>query len=247
MSRVRIAVVGASGRMGEAILRLAAADQSRFDVVAKVSEGEDFSTIEKFKPAVVIDFSSPAGTRALALVVAKSGSALVVGTTGLDKACEKALADAAKSVAVFTATNMSIGVHVLNVLAERAAKMLGNDFDIEIVETHHHRKVDAPSGTALTLAKNLQNARNSESPLVHGRSGQVGARSPREIGMHAVRGGGVIGDHTVFFFGEAERIELTHRASSRDLFASGALRAASWVATKSPGIYGMRDMMSEII
>lgn len=243
-ARIRLAVVGASGKMGEAVLRIARHDAD-FDIVCEVSEGDDFSAVERARPQVAIDFSRPAGTRALADIAARAGAGVVIGTTGLDSACEHALDEAAKKVPVFAATNMSVGVHVLGVLAERAAKML-EGFDIEIVEAHHKKKVDAPSGTALTLMKILRDARGGDPAVVHGRDGQVGARPSGEIGMHAVRGGDVIGDHTVFFFGEGERIELSHKASSRDLFARGALRAAKWLVTKQPGRYGMRDMMSAI-
>jgi 4-hydroxy-tetrahydrodipicolinate reductase len=246
MSGIKLAMIGASGRMGQAILRLAKADAD-FEIVCELSEGDDFSKLEKSGAQVAIDFSKPDGTRALADVAATSGIALVIGTTGLDAACETALAEASEKIAVFTATNMSIGVHVLAVIAERASRMLGEDYEIEIVETHHKRKIDAPSGTALTLAKTLQESRHHPTHLVHGREGNVGPRAPREVGMHAVRGGDVVGDHTVHFLGEADRIEITHRASSRDLFARGALRAAKWVVTKSPGFYGMRDMMADII
>lgn len=228
--------------MGEAVLRLARADEA-FDVVCEISEGGDFSGVERAKPHVAIDFSRPSGTRVLADIAARANVALVIGTTGLDAACDHALGEAAKKAPVLVSSNMSIGVHVLGVLVERAAKVLGDDFDIEIVEAHHKRKVDAPSGTALTLAQIIRDARTSSASLVHGREGHVGPRKAGEVGMHAVRGGDVVGDHTVFFFGEGERIELAHKASNRDLFARGALRAAKWVVTKRPGIYGMRDML----
>ncbi|MGH7326998.1 MAG: 4-hydroxy-tetrahydrodipicolinate reductase [Polyangiaceae bacterium] len=241
MAAIRLAVVGASGRMGEAVLRLARAS-TEFEVVCEISEGNDFSAIERAKPHVAVDFSRPSGTRVLADIASRASIALVIGTTGLDAASDHALGEAAKKAPVLVASNMSIGAHALGVLAERAAKML-EDFDIEIVEAHHKRKIDAPSGTALTLAQIVREARTPSASIVHGREGHVGARKPNEIGMHAVRGGDVVGDHTVFFFGEGERIELSHKASNRDLFARGALRAAKWVVTKSPGIYGMRDML----
>lgn len=246
MSGIKLAMIGASGRMGQAILRLAK-ESGDFDIVCEVSEGEDFSKLEKSGAQVAIDFSKADGTRALADVAARSNIALVIGTTGLDDESERAVAVASEKVAVFTATNMSIGVHVLGVIAERASRMLGEDYEIEIVETHHKRKIDAPSGTALTLAKTLQESRHHITHLVHGREGNVGPRAPREVGMHAVRGGDVVGDHTVHFLGEADRIEITHRASNRDLFARGALRAAKWIVTKSSGFYGMSDMMADIV
>jgi 4-hydroxy-tetrahydrodipicolinate reductase len=137
---------------------------------------------------------------------------------------------------------MSVGVHVLGALAAQAIAMLGPDFDIEVVETHHRMKVDAPSGTAIRLAEIARDARGG-ARLVHGREGKPGARATSEIGVHAVRGGDVVGDHTVFLLGAGERIELTHRASSRELFASGALRVARWIVGKPPGRYGMVDVL----
>jgi 4-hydroxy-tetrahydrodipicolinate reductase len=246
MSGIKLAVIGASGRMGQAILRLAKASGD-FDIVSEVSEGDDFSKLEKSGAQVAIDFSKPEATRALVDVASRAKIALVIGTTGLDDDTKKSVAAASEKIAIFAATNMSVGVHVLGVLAERASRMLGEDYDIEIIEAHHKRKIDAPSGTALTLAKTLQESRHHITHLVHGREGNVGPRSPREVGMHAVRGGDVVGDHSVYFFGEADRIELTHRASNRDLFARGALRAAKWVSAKSPGFYGMREMIDETI
>jgi len=241
---LRLAVIGASGRMGQAVLRVAA-EIPGVDVVARVSLGDDVDLVPAARPHVAIDFSSPGGTRAIAEAAARSPFAIVCGTTGLDDAAERALDAASKRAAVFTAANMSVGVHVLGVLLARAVEMLGPSFDLEIVEAHHRRKVDAPSGTALRLAEVARRARRAGDPLHlrHGREGRPGERPPNELGMHALRGGDVIGDHTAFLFGDGERIELTHRASSRDLFARGALRAAVWVSQKPPGRYGMDDLV----
>ncbi|MEO8798437.1 MAG: 4-hydroxy-tetrahydrodipicolinate reductase [Polyangiaceae bacterium] len=244
--RPRLGVVGASGKMGQSILRLAR-ESGQFEIACEISEGDDLGVVERTRPEVVIDFSRPLGTLVLAPLAAKVGAGLVVGTTGLDATCDAALGEAAKKVPVFTATNMSVGVYVLGVLAARATKMLGSEFDVEIVEAHHKRKVDAPSGTALTLAKLVSEARGPDTVLRHGREGQICARNPHEIGMHAVRGGDVIGEHTVFFYGEGERLELSHKASNRDLFARGALRAASWLVTQKPGKYGMSDLLSGLV
>lgn len=236
----RLAVLGASGRMGQAVLCLAS--ELDFEVVAQVSAGEDLASIARSKAEVVIDFSSPDATRALSKIAADAGAAIVSGTTGLDDKTLRELDAASTKVPIFWAPNMSIGVHVLGVLVARATEMLGPEFDIEIIEAHHRRKVDAPSGTALRLAEIAESARGGAVELVHGRSGKPGARAASEIGMHAMRGGDVIGDHHVHLLGEGERIELVHRASNRDLFARGALRAARFVVGKPPGRYAMSDL-----
>lgn len=239
----RLVVVGANGRMGQAILRLAGEDGGGFVVVGEVSEGDDLEKVIAAAPrgAIAIDFSAPAATRALAGAAAKAGVGVVCGTTGLDEDAEAALAAAARAVPVFTAANMSVGVHVLAALVERAITMLGDGFDVEIVEAHHKRKVDAPSGTALRLFEIASTAKKG-AQRKDGRTGRPGARPTREIGLHAVRGGDVIGDHTVHLLGDGERIELTHRASNRDLFARGALRAARFLDGRPPGRYGMDDL-----
>lgn len=244
--RTKLGVIGASGKMGQAILRLAR-EGGHFEIACEISEGDDLGLVERARPDVLIDFSRPLGTLALAPLAAKVRAGLVVGTTGLDATCEAALDEAAKKVPVFAATNMSVGVYVLGVLAARATKMLGREFDVEIVEAHHKRKVDAPSGTALTLAQLVSEARGPDTVLRHGREGQVGSRNPHEVGLHAVRGGDVVGDHTVLFYGEGERLELSHKASNRDLFARGALRAATWLVARTPGRYGMSELLSGLV
>jgi 4-hydroxy-tetrahydrodipicolinate reductase len=208
-----------------------------------VSVTGDVSALADAKCAVCIEFSSPAGTGRAADLAANAGFALVSGTTGLDEAAKGALDRASKKTAVLWEPNMSVGVHVLGVLVRRAIEMLGPDFDVEVIETHHRAKVDAPSGTAARLAEIAQAARGDGAKLVHGREGRPGARSRAEIGVHAVRGGDVIGDHTVALFGTGERLELVHRASSRDLFAQGAVRAAAWICGKPVGRYRLADVL----
>jgi 4-hydroxy-tetrahydrodipicolinate reductase len=257
---MRLAVVGASGRMGRAVVRLA--HERGFEVVCAIGTadvGRDvgelagigptgtcvvdgLAALEHARADVLVDFSSPAATAALAPIAAAAGLRVVSGTTGLTEAGRAALADAARLVAVLWEPNMSVGVHVLSDLVRAAATVLA-DWDVEIVETHHRLKVDAPSGTALRLADRVREARAGTSPLVHGRQGQPGARATDEIGMHAVRGGDVIGDHTVHFLGGGERIELTHRATSREVFAHGALRAASFLHGRPPGSYTLADVL----
>ncbi|WP_394835121.1 4-hydroxy-tetrahydrodipicolinate reductase [Pendulispora rubella] len=244
--RTRVAIVGSAGKMGQTLVRLANEDPE-CELVAVLDQGDAMSALAAFPGAVAIEFSSPAGTRALAEIAPSAGVSIVSGTTGLDDVAVRALDAASRTVPVFTAANMSIGVHVLGVLIERAIAMLGPGFDMELVEAHHRRKVDAPSGTALKLASIAQAARAGTS-LVHGRRPEVReARSPGDIGMHAIRGGDVIGDHTLYLLGDGERLELTHRATNRDLFARGALRAAKWLATQPPGHYGMEHLVGSAV
>lgn len=256
---VRVAVLGANGRMGRAVVRLAHA--AGMNVVCALGVGDegrdagelagigpigtkvvsDVSALASSGAQVLIDFTAPAALVRAASVCAEAGIAIVSGTTGLDDAAKAALDVASAKCAVLWEPNMSVGVHVLASLVEKAMEALGPSFDVEVVEVHHRAKVDAPSGTAYRLGDVVKNARAGR--YVHGREGRPGARKPDEVGMHAVRGGDVIGDHTVFFFGDGERIELTHRASSRDLFAHGAVRAAGWIAGKPAGKYRLGDML----
>jgi 4-hydroxy-tetrahydrodipicolinate reductase len=192
---------------------------------------------------VAIDFSSPSGVVPLATAAARARIAVVSGTTGLDPQATGALEKASEKVAVLWEPNMSVGVQVLADLVREAVARLGPGFDVEVVEAHHRLKTDAPSGTALRLAEVAQAARGDGAYLAHGRHGQA-TRPKAQIGMHAVRGGDVIGDHTVHLLGAGERLELTHRATSRELFAHGALRAASWIAGKPAGRYSLRDVIS---
>ena len=198
---------------------------------------------------VLIDFTRPAATVAHVNACAAAGVAAVVGTTGLDEADRKALLDAGRTIPLVYAPNMSIGVNVLLKLVALAAQRLGADYDVEIVEMHHRHKVDAPSGTALQLGEAAAAAlgRNLKADGVFARDGVIGERKAGSIGFAALRGGDVVGDHTVIFAGPGERIELAHKASSRTTFAQGALRAARFVAArraaKAPGLYHMRDVL----
>jgi 4-hydroxy-tetrahydrodipicolinate reductase len=191
---------------------------------------------------VVIDFSTAAVLPRLLQLAIRARVAVVSGTTRLDATCERLLDEAARTVPVLWAPNTSVGVQVLAELVTLAAQKLGLGFDVEIVETHHKAKVDAPSGTAERLRRAVEEARRGMRP-VYGREGDAGPRQADEIGVHAVRGGDVIGDHTVHFLGAGERIELTHRATNRDLFARGALRAARFVSGNQPGRYAMVDVL----
>jgi len=193
----------------------------------------------------VIDFTAPAATVAHAALAAEHGKILVVGTTGLTPEDEQALAAAAERTVIVHAPNYSVGVTLLTALTERAARILGDDFDIEIVEMHHRHKVDAPSGTALGLGRAAAAGRAVALNQVwcKSRDGHTGARTRGEIGFATLRGGDVVGDHSVIFAAEGERVELTHKASSRVVFARGAVRAALWAKDRAPGLYTMRDVL----
>lgn len=203
-----------------------------------IEAGEDPE--ELFDTAdVVIDFTTPEATRKHIWLAAKSGTKLVIGTTGLNETDEQEIHDAAKETAILYAANMSIGVNILLALVEQAAARLGPQWDIEISETHHKHKIDAPSGTALALGKAAQKGRGGGDFVTD----RTGPRKDGDIGFAVQRGGNVIGDHTVTFFSENERITLGHAAGDRSLFAQGALRAAKWLESRSSGLYSMRDVL----
>jgi 4-hydroxy-tetrahydrodipicolinate reductase len=194
---------------------------------------------------VLIDFTRPEGTLAHLAACARSGVAAVVGTTGLDAAQKAELGERARTIPIVFAPNMSVGVNVLADLVRRAAQALGPAYDIEIVEMHHRHKVDAPSGTALWLGEAAAAGAgvDLEASAVYARAGHTGERKPGAIGFATLRGGDVVGEHTVVFAGPGERVELSHRAMSRQNFAMGALRAARFVRGANPGVYGMRDVL----
>jgi 4-hydroxy-tetrahydrodipicolinate reductase len=237
IEKTRVALIGAAGRMGQAII--AVAESEGVEVVSRIDLGDAIGLADA---NVLIDFSHPDASRSTCNAAIKSELPLVIGTTGHSAKEKQAIEAAAQKIPVVFASNFSIGVNALFSLTEQAAKILGENFDLEILETHHRLKKDAPSGTAKTLAEILQRTRNTEK-LCHGREGISGERTKSEIGIHSVRGGDVVGDHTVIFAGQGERVELTHRASSRETFARGALRAARWVVGKSPGLYDMRNVL----
>lgn len=263
MSPVRVVVAGCTGRMGRALIRLAA-DQPSIALVGAVTAhgdplvGQDAGVVSHGKPAgvpiaseapaaadVVVDFTAPAGLLAWADWCAERRVALVSGTTGLEAEHHARLRAASSSAPVLWAANMSAGVNLLIHLAGLAARSLPT-WDCEIVEAHHNRKADAPSGTARALLDAVCAARSIDASktAVHGRSGVVGPRETGEIGVHAVRMGGVVGDHDVHFALPGEVVTLRHHAESRDIFAAGALRAATWIAGRAPGLYRMADVLA---
>lgn len=243
MEKTKIIIVGAKGRMGEALMRLAKQD-SKLELVAGIDKDDNLlDCIDRSD--VLIEFAHHSLSGALAAAAADRGKGIVIGTTGHTADERKAIAAAAQRTPTVFAPNFSVGVNLLFYLTQIAAETLGENYDEEVVEMHHRQKLDAPSGTARRLGEILAEASGGtyEELTVHGRHGDVGARPKRTIGMHALRGGDVVGDHTVHFSTVGERLELTHRASSRDTFASGALRAAQWVRTQRPGLYSMQDVL----
>ena len=259
-SAVRVVVAGVAGRMGATLARLISRSQGLrvcggterpgSPLVGK--DGGGFTVVEDLGQAirsgqgqVVIDFTSPEAAAGHARACADAGAALVIGTTGLGPEAKEALQAAAKKVPVVQSPNMSVGVNVMFKVAAELARVLGPSFDVEIVEAHHRMKKDAPSGTAETLAQRVAAAlgRDLEKERRDGRRGDVGARTAGEIGIHTMRGGDVIGDHTVHFLGLGERIEITHRASTRDTFARGAVRAAGRLSEAKPGWHSIESLL----
>jgi 4-hydroxy-tetrahydrodipicolinate reductase len=242
-AKTRLIIVGARGRMGEALVRLAGQDE-RLELVAGIDKGDNLlDSIDRCD--VLIEFAHHSLTPSLARTAADRGKALIIGTTGHTDGEREAISSAAQRVPIVFAPNFSVGVNLLFYLTQIAAETLGEAYDQEVVEMHHRHKLDAPSGTARRLGEILAEAAGGtyDELVQHGRQGDVGARPRRVIGMHALRGGDVVGDHTAIFAGDGERLELTHRASSRDTFASGALRAALWVRSQKPGLYSMQDVL----
>jgi 4-hydroxy-tetrahydrodipicolinate reductase len=239
----KIIIAGAKGRMGAALLRCAES-MPAIAVSGRIDLGDDLGAVLG-QGDVVIDFTFHESTVAFARLCAARHKAMVIGTTGHSEAERKELTAISSQIPMVWSANYSTGVNALFWLTRKAAEILGPEFDLEIVEMHHRLKKDAPSGTAATLAKILADARNQplEQAARHGRHGMVGERTAAEIGLHSLRGGDVVGDHTVIFAAPGERVELTHKASSRDTFALGALRAAQWVAGQKPGLYDMQDVL----
>ena len=223
MSAIRVVLVGADGRMGQAVATAVAKDAD-LTIVAGVERGELLAPAIETSD-VVIDFSAADATEAVCRACAAHGRPLILGTTGHSPAQKNSVAAAAQRIPVVFAANFSVGVNVLFALTRQAVELLGDDFDLDVIEMHHRTKKDAPSGTAKRLLEILQKARG------------------REIPAQSIRAGDIVGEHTVIFAGAGERLELTHRAGSRETFAVGALRAARWAITQPPGLYRMEDVL----
>ena len=240
---IRIAVVGASGRMGQTIIE-AISQNDKVSLGATLDKGDDLiAALDQFD--VLIDFTRPEATLEYLAICQNSGKAMVIGTTGFSDDQLQEINNAAKNMAIVFAPNMSVGVNLSLKLLDMAARVIGEDADIEIVEAHHRHKVDAPSGTALKMGEVVANAlgRDLSECAVYGREGIEEPRDRNTIGFSTIRGGDVVGEHTVSFFMEGERVEITHKASSRLTFANGAVRAAGWLEGQSAGLYSMQDVL----
>ena len=267
MNKIKTGVVGAAGKMGKALIRLmqdsdelqlaAAIEQSGHDAL-----GTDAGTLAGVDAAgitlsddlagvaanldLLLDFTIAPATASHLETCRQHKTSMVIGTTGLSKSQIDRLHECGKQMPIVFASNYSVGVNVSFQLAEQAARIFGDRVDVEIIEAHHRHKVDAPSGTAITLAEKVVGAlgRNLDDVGVYGRAGLTGERNRESIGIHAIRGGDLVGEHTVIFAGDGERVEITHRAINRDIFAEGALRAATWVVKQKPGVYDMQDVLN---
>lgn len=243
MPKTKVIINGSKGRMGQALIACAAR-MPDIEIVGQVDAGDDLRPI---LPAcdVLIEFSFHSVTAAAAALCARHNKAIVIGTTGHTEPEKSQILTCKNEIPIVWASNYSTGVNTLFWLTRKAAEILGPSFDLEVVEMHHRLKKDAPSGTATTLLEILGDVRKVQlkEALRHGRRGITGERTDTEIGIHAIRGGDVVGDHTVMFAANGERVELTHKASSRDTFANGALRAAQWIVGKKPGLYDMQDVL----
>lgn len=263
---VKIGLVGVSGRMGVCLTKAAAlAEQAELTVAVSRSEslavgkdagelagistlglavGSDLAAaVDQFD--VLIDFTHPEASMQYIEICRQAGKKLVIGTTGYSEAQKAVIAEAAKQIPIVLAPNFSVGVNLSLKLLEMAAKVMGDYTDIEIIEAHHRHKVDAPSGTALRMGEVVAAAldRNLKDCAIYGREGQTGARDRKTIGFSTIRAGDIVGEHTVMFADEGERVEITHKATSRMTFANGAVRAAIWLGDKNPGLYDMQDVL----
>ncbi len=263
---VKVGITGVAGRMGRALIEAVTA-QDGLQVAAAIerpgnslvgSDAGDLVGIGKIGVKIddslrnvindidaLIDFSSPESSIQNLEICVSAGKQIVIGTTGFNESQKQQIHNAGKSIAVVFAPNMSVGVNVCLKLLELAAKVLGDEVDIEIIEAHHRHKVDAPSGTAIRMGEVVAQAlgRDLKECAVYGREGHTGERDPKTIGFETIRAGDIVGDHTVLFAGIGERIEITHKASSRMTFANGAVRAVSWLSSRDTGVYDMQDVL----
>lgn len=251
---MKIIICGCNGKMGKAILKTIE-NSPQYDVVAGVDINNEpngiFPVVSnisaiKEKADVIIDFSNPKALDSLLDYAQNSNTPVVICTTGLSAVQIDKIRGVSKKLPVFYSRNMSLGINLLIELSKIASKVLGENFDIEIIEKHHNQKIDAPSGTALMIAEEISSALPNEMDFVYNRSNVRKARAKNEIGIHSIRGGSIPGDHEVIFAGEQEIVSISHHAQSRDIFAKGAIKAAEFIINQQPGLYTMQDVVSKI-
>ena len=241
---MKIAIVGAAGRMGRKLIELS--KDAGLEVAAQIDVAEGYARSWTAGVEGVIDFSYHTTVPAFVTQAATEGIPYVIGTTGLTPDEQKTVDAAAQKIPIVQSGNYSLGINLLLELVKKAASILESGYDIEVTEMHHRHKKDAPSGTALMLARSAAEGRGRDNDFIYGRHGDIGERPIGEIAIHALRGGSVVGDHTVMFAGELERVELTHRAQDRAAFAAGALKALVWAKGRAAGIYTMRHVLGFI-
>lgn len=241
---MKIAIVGAAGRMGRKLIELS--KDTGLEVAAQIDVAEGYARSWTAGVEGVIDFSYHTSVPAFVTQAATEGIPYVIGTTGLTPDEQKTVDAAAQKIPIVQSGNYSLGINLLLELVKKAASILESGYDIEVTEMHHRHKKDAPSGTALMLARSAAEGRGRDNDFIYGRHGDIGERPIGEIAIHALRGGSVVGDHTVMFAGELERVELTHRAQDRAAFAAGALKALVWAKGRAAGIYTMRHVLGFI-
>ena len=259
-AKTKLVVAGAGGKMGRTLIEAVLADKSlllaaAFDVKGSPAVGTAIGGVKVRSDAaaaigmgdVLIDFTRPEGTLAHLGICVRLGKAMVIGTTGVDEAGQARIKSASKQISIVMAPNFAVGVNVVFKLAAQAAEILGDEYDVEIIDAHHRHKVDAPSGTALMLGQLISKSlnRNLNTVAAHGRHGDTGVRPRKQIGFHAIRGGDIVGEHTVIFAGTGERVEVTVRSQSRMTYALGALRAARFLRGKRSGLYGIWDVLGK--
>ncbi|NPV42730.1 MAG: 4-hydroxy-tetrahydrodipicolinate reductase [Firmicutes bacterium] len=252
---MKVILNGCNGSMGQVMARVIKR-QEDIEVIAGIdkhpeAKSNDFPVYKSFgelnlRGDLIMDFSRPEALGDMLKYAVGTGTPILIATTGHDERAKKSIEEAAEMIPIFMSSNLSLGINLLIKLVKQAAAFLGDAFDIEIIEKHHNKKVDAPSGTAITIARNINEVFDGTKEFAYGRQSKVERRDSKEIGIHAIRGGTIVGEHTVIFAGQDEILEISHHAHSREIFAIGAIKAARFLINQNPGLYGMDDLVNNI-
>lgn len=252
---MKVILNGCNGSMGQVVAQVIKR-QEDIEVVAGIdrypeAKSNDFPVYKSFSELnlrgdLIMDFSRPEALGDMLKYAVGTGTPILIATTGHDERAKKSIEEAAEMIPIFMSSNLSLGINLLIKLAKQAAAFLGDAFDIEIIEKHHNKKVDAPSGTAITIARNINEVFDGAKEFIYGRQSKAQKRDSKEIGIHAIRGGTIVGEHTVIFAGQDEILEISHYAHSREIFAIGAIKAARFLINQNPGLYGMDDLVNNI-